>query len=76
MWRPKNSAEGSLDFELKKTISRRLWDTDGSCGGGEAIVSESDIEYLTGLHHSGIKGANQLIKLINKHHEVILWHEH
>ena len=76
MWKPVTQASGSLDFELKKTISRKLWDTDGSCGGGVATVDSADIPYLEGLRDAGTKGASELIKLIHKHGEIELWHEH
>jgi len=38
MWEPvhPNTSRKSLPDELKRVISRRLWDTDGSCGGGQA----------------------------------------
>jgi len=77
LWRPAISQEGkSLPYELKRVISRRLWDTDGTIGDGTALVSNCDIPYLEGLRDSGIEGAAELIKLIAKHGEIVLWHEH
>ena len=66
----------ALPDELKYVISRRLWDTDGSTGHGEAGMCDSDIPYLEGLRDAGIKGAKELIKAIEKHGGIILWHEH
>lgn len=76
MWKPVDPTENSLPDELKRAISRRLWDTDGSCGGGEKILDADDVEYITGLRDAGVKGATELIKAINKYGEVIVWHSH
>lgn len=77
MWRPSSPAHfDSLPDELKRVISRKLWNTDGSCGVGEAFVGSELIPYLEGLRDSGVKGADRLIKLIEKHGALILWHEH
>ena len=77
MWRPAVPKEGySLPFELKTRLSRRLWDTDGSCGGGEVAMDSSDIPYLEGFRDAGVKGAEELIEAIKKYGTVILWHEH
>lgn len=76
MWRPARPPKsGSLPKDLKFKISKRLWGTDGSCGDGEATVTESDIPYLEGLADAGISGAAELIELIRKHGEVVLWHQ-
>jgi hypothetical protein len=75
MWKPKQQARGSLPKQLKRAISRRLWDTDGSCGDGIVILGHSDIPYLDGLKDAGIDGAKELISLIIAHDEVELWHE-
>lgn len=75
MWKPKTQSNGSLSKQLKKVISRRLWNTDGSCGGGVATVNETDIEYLNGLLDAGIEDAEELIDLINQYGEIELWHE-
>jgi len=76
MWKPVLPAGGDLPDELKRTLSRKLWDTDGSYGGGTCVVDASLLPYLEGLRDAGTKGAAQLIKLIQKHGEVELWHEH
>ena len=77
MWRPVVPVEGyRLPFELKKTLSRKLWDTDGSIGGGEAGMTEADIPYLEGLRDAGVKGADELIEILRKHGAIVLWHEH
>lgn len=77
MWRPATPLEGAaLSYELKKTLSRKLWDTDGSCGGGEALLGIRDIPYVEGLRDAGVKGAAELIDLLNEHGAIILWHEH
>lgn len=77
MWRPVVPIEGySLPFELKKTLSRKLWDTDGSTGHGDATMTTADIPYLEGLMHAGVKGAKELIDILEKHTAVVLWHEH
>lgn len=77
MWRPVVPIEGyPLPFALKKTLSRKLWDTDGSTGGGEAMMTEKDIPHLEGLRDAGIEGANGLIEILRKHGAIVLWHEH
>ncbi len=75
-WKPETAAEGSLPYELKRAISRKLWDTDGSCGGGEIVVKADLIPYLEGLRDAGIEGADELIRLITEHGRIVLWHEH
>ena len=75
MWKPETQANGSLPYGLKRAISRRLWDTDGSCGGGCATVDKDDIEFLKGLAAAKVDGASELINLINKHGRIVLWHE-
>ena len=67
---------GTLTKELKRTISRRLWDTDGTCGDGDAIVGSDMVPYIEGLRDAGIAGAGELLDLIERHGAVILWHEH
>lgn len=76
MWRPVSKEAYDLPLELKRVVSRKLWDTDGSCGGGEVTANVDFIPYLEGIRDSGIKGAQELIDAINQHGEVILWHEH
>lgn len=77
MWRPAVIVEGgSLPSSLKKTISRKLWDTDGSIGGGEVFVGPNDLEYIQGLRDAGIDGAKTLLDLIDIHGAVYLYHQH
>lgn len=77
MWKPVMPEEGQpLPRKLKFVISRKLWDTDGSCGEGHAVVDESLIPYLEGLRDAGVDGAEELIEIIRKHGVVSLWHEH
>ena len=76
MWKPVTQANGYLPDELKRTISRKLWDTDGSIGGGVEVVDGKDIPYLEGLRDAGVKGADELIDLIRVHGAIELWHEH
>lgn len=75
MWKPATQAEGDLPDELKRVLSRKLWDTDGSCGAGNRTLSYEDISHLEGLKDDGVNGAAELIELIYKHNEIILWHE-
>ena len=63
-WRP-NKTKGSLPDELKwklKLHSSRVFD-------------KSDIPFLEGLAACEIKGAKQLIQLIEKHEEIVLSEE-
>ena len=77
MWKPVIVHDGyCLPQKLKFVISRKLWDTDGSCGAGEVVISERDIPYLEGLRDAGIDGADVLIEAIKKHGVVSLWHQH
>jgi len=77
MWRPVVPIEGyTLPYPLKKTLSRKLWDTDGSIGGGEATMTVADIPYLEGLRDAGVDGASELIEILRKHEAIVLWHEH
>ncbi len=77
VWRPVVPIDShDLPFALKKTLSRRLWDTDGSCGHGEASMTADDIPYLEGLRDAHVEGADELIKIILKYGAIILWHEY
>lgn len=55
-----------LPDELKQILSRSydLWK--------EREFSGSDLEYLRGLHDAGIKGAEELIELIERHDSIFL----
>lgn len=74
MWKPVSKIKGDLPRALKFAISRKLWGTDGSCGGS-ATLKHKDINYLEGLRDAGIAGADDLIELIHKYDEVIVWHQ-
>lgn len=76
MWRPVVVDATPLPKSLKFSLSRRLWDTDGSCGEGAITVSANLVPYLEGLRDAGVDGANELIKAIETHGSVVLWHEH
>lgn len=77
MWRPADPIVGEpLSFALKKTISRKLWGTDGSTGGGEAMLTINDAAYVEGLRDAGVDGADKLLAILNEHHAIILWQEH
>ena len=65
-----------LPDQLKRKLSRRLWNTDGSCGDGRVTVGRDLIPYLEGLRDCGIDGAEELIDLIQKHEYIELWHEY
>ena len=76
-WRPAMSQSRTLPRPLKYPLSRRLWDTDGSTGHGDAVVTvEEHLPYLEGLRDAGVEGAQELIDILNKHVAVIVWHEH
>jgi hypothetical protein len=60
----------SLSFELKKAISQKYWEHDGSLGGHWIILTESDIPYLEGVRDGGIKDAGTLINEIRRYEAV------
>lgn len=68
--------ENVLPYQLKRVISRKLWDTDGSCGSGKAVMTTDDLPYCLGLLHAGVEGAQELIDALEKHGAIELWHEH
>lgn len=76
MWRPSSRESYDLPLDLKEVVSRKLWNTDGSCGGAEVTVNSDLIPYLEGIRDAGINGAQELIDAINQHGDVVLWHEH
>lgn len=77
MWEPVHpNVSESLPDELKHVISRRLWGTDGSCGGGQVPMGTNDLPYLEGLRDAGVKGADELIEAVKLHGAVYLWHAH
>jgi len=74
-WKPVvRNDEETLPDELKRVISKKLWGTDGSCGGESVVVGSEIFGYLAGLMDSGIDGADELIELISTHGQVELWH--
>lgn len=80
-WKPVVPNEGeSLSFELKKTLSRHLWDTDGSFGGEPAEMTAKDIPILKGMTLVGSevirKDCETLIAAIEQHGAVVLWHQY
>lgn len=81
LWEPVQPERGeALSFDTKKTISRHLWDTDGSCGNGPATLTVADIPLLRGMQLAGSepikKDMRILIEAIEKYGSVRLWHEH
>jgi hypothetical protein len=76
MWRLVDTVAHCLPKALKSVISRKLWDTDGSIGGGEVVLTLNDMPYLEGLRDAQVDGAQQLIDAIEKHGVVVVWHEH
>lgn len=74
-WAPSSRHCGNtLSKDLKRAISRKLWDTDGSCGNGTAIVDTNDLGYIEALRDMGVEDADTLIELIEKHGSIELWH--
>lgn len=55
----------ALSDDLKRILSSRLDRT--------LRMDKYDLGYLNGLNDAGIKGADQLIKIIEKYGEVELW---
>jgi hypothetical protein len=80
-WEPVQPERGeALSYAMKKTISRYLWDTDGSVGGEPATLTAKDIAVLMGMALAGSdeikKDVRILIEAIEKYGAVRLWHEH
>lgn len=81
MWRPVlPQTEYDLSKAMKFRISRRLWDTDGSCGIGEAFLTVSDVPFLEGMIAAGNdeiqRDCRTLIDAIEKYGTLVLWHQH
>ena len=67
-YRPVVEQDGEdLSYELKKAISQKYWDHDGSCGGTWVPLDYEDISFLEGVLAGGIKDAKILIKAIDKY---------
>ena len=78
-WRPVVPIEGQhLSRELKYTISRELWDHDGTIGGN-ATLSAEHIGFLRGMAAAGKeevrKDCRTLVEAIEKHGAVEVWIE-
>ena len=70
-FRPAVSDNGEdLSFELKKAISQKYWQHDGSLGGEWIILDDSDISFLEGVEAGGISDARVLIASIMKHDQI------
>lgn len=65
-WKPVKS-KGSLPDELKWALEK-----GDLFNGVEGIYGENCLSYLRGLRDGGVKGADKLIKLIEKYGEVEL----
>lgn len=72
-WAPPNQSK-TLSKELKRAISRKLWDTNGSYGSGKVTVDHSDIQYIEALRDMEVEDAGLLIDLIEAHGSIELWH--
>lgn len=55
-----------LAYELKKSISQKYWDHDGSLSGDWIVLGAEDVPYLEGLRDAKIKDADTLIEKILK----------
>lgn len=75
VWRPDTNESNPLPDGLKYTLSKKLWGTDGSCGGEPMRIGGSFVPYLEGLRDAGIDGAEELIDIIDRYGSVIVWHE-
>ena len=71
-WRPVDISNRSFPYDLKEAISKKLW---GSGGCGEAAMTINDIPYVEGLRDAGVKGAQELIDVLDEHKSIILWLE-
>ena len=75
-WKPVIEESNDLPDELKRVISRKLWDTDGSCGNGPVMVDKEILPYLEGLRDAGVKGADDLIAIILQYGQIELSHSY
>ena len=67
-WAPAVREHKFLDEQLKF----KLREKGDFCNPIYHSFTESDIPFLEGLSVCGIKGAAKLIKLINKHDEIVV----
>lgn len=56
-----------LAYELKKAISQKYWQHDGSLGGDWIVLGTDDISYIEGLRDAEIEDADTLLNEIKKH---------
>lgn len=63
VWTPVKEYSGILDDELKFALKN----SDRFNQTIDRNFDESDLSYLRGLKDGGVKGADKLIKLIEKH---------
>lgn len=63
----------TLPDQLKRILSRRFWDHDGSLNGSNIQLTENNIAYLNGLEDAGIEGARELINCIEDNKVVEIW---
>jgi hypothetical protein len=78
-WRPHSPTKGhDLPYELKSKLGRLLWDHDGSLSGQPTALGRDSyvyhdgvrvdvISYLRGLKDAGIRGAKDLLEVIDQH---------
>lgn len=72
MIQPVKPIEGiSLSHELKLAIQDRYFD-----GSNQVTISSNDREFFEGLKAAGIKDANKVLKLIDKHDLLEIWLEY
>ena len=60
----------TLSFALKKALSQKYWEHDGSLGGNWVKLSNSDISFLEGVNAGGVSDAKVLIAEIIKHGQI------
>lgn len=75
-WRPAPKEvppPNELSYELKKAVARRWWDHDGSLNGGEIEIGRGHLNYLQVLADGGVEGADDLIKAVEEHGNVLVW---
>jgi len=70
-WRPVSKQSKTLPDELK-FILREYCGIDTS----KTIWNKQQIPYLAGLRDAGVKGAQELIDILEKHDEIELWLEY
>lgn len=67
---------------FKGIFSKKYWDTDGSCGDGEVIITSADVSWLEGVLDAGSfekddkKDIENIIKHLKGGGELKVYHEH